>query len=462
MKSDVQLLRRYVEDAAEDAFAEIVARHTSLVYSVALRKVNSPAVAADIAQAVFVGLVQSSSKLCRELPENAALAGWLCRTAANLSLKSLRDESRRQSRERLAMAEFEPTSNTGDDWTRLRPVLDDAIGELSDPDAEAVVLRYFENQDLVSVGRALGVSDDTAQKRVSRALDKLRTLLLRRGVATTAALETVLSANAMQAAPPGLAVSIANAAVLSGTTLTAVTHIAMTTLQKSMFAAALAALAGAGIYEMREASTLRSKLEQQAPLAQQVQALERERDAASQRVAALRKQVDAMSQNNLELVRLRGETGMLRMQTNRLAKQLQGIAESSKASSNEPTSFPRNTWTFAGFDSPEATLQSYMWAKSRGDVETAFATATPELKEAIKDHYFKGKTDAEIAAMLSDGAKEQAGFKIMNKLMAAEDQVVFQVHIDGAQEQSYALLTMKKIDGQWKVSSAEERTDTQP
>src|SRR6266508_3589731 len=195
-KSDAQLLREYAEHGTEAAFAEIVTRHTNLVYSAALRQVASPDIAAEIAQSVFIGLARGARSLSSRLAENASLAGWLCRSARNTSRNLRRDEFRRHSRERLAMEHLDPTSETAPDWERLRPVLDDAMSELDESDYDALVMRFFKNQDLRSVGVALGVSDDTAQKRVSRALEKLREHFSRRGITTSAAaLSIVLSAN---------------------------------------------------------------------------------------------------------------------------------------------------------------------------------------------------------------------------------------------------------------------------
>jgi len=122
-------------------------------------------------------------------------------------------------------------------------------------------MRFFNNQDLRSIGQAFGVSDDTAQKRVSRALDKLREHLSRRGISSTAAaLSIVLSANAVQAAPAGLAITISAATALTGSVLSTPTMIAttkiiaMTTLQKAFIAVTTAAVIGTGIYEVRQTS----------------------------------------------------------------------------------------------------------------------------------------------------------------------------------------------------------------
>jgi RNA polymerase sigma factor (sigma-70 family) len=348
LKSDAQLLREYAEHGTEAAFTEIVTRHTNLVYSAALRQVDSPDIAAELAQCVFIDLAQGARSLSRRLAENASLAGWLCRSARNVSLNLRRDEFRRHSRERLAMEDLNPLSETAPDWERLRAVLDAAMSELDECDYDALVMRFFRNQDLRSVGRALGVSDDTAQKRVSRALDKLRDHLNRRGITTTAAaLSIVLSAHAVQAAPVGLAVSISTAAALAraavntSTAIAFTKNIAMTTLQKALLATTLAAAVGTGIYEARRAShlqeqTIALRLQEDALAAQ----LQQERDAASNQLAAARQQSGRSKSDLSELLKLRAEVGKLRGDARELARLKAGAA----SPADDPTASELSSW----------------------------------------------------------------------------------------------------------------------
>jgi uncharacterized protein YlxW (UPF0749 family) len=171
-------------------------------------------------------------------------------------------------------------------------LLDDAMDALADADRAAILLRYFENKSLREVGAALGTSDDAAQKRVSRAVEHLRELLAKRGVSVGAGeLVVVIGTHAVQAAPAGLAATIVTASALAGTTLattatiTAVKALAMTTIQKAMITAALLTAVGAGVYEARRASQLREQVQalqqQQTPLTEQIQHLQRERDDAT-------------------------------------------------------------------------------------------------------------------------------------------------------------------------------------
>ena len=323
-QSDVQLLRDYAEDGNEAAFRELVARHTDFVYSAALRQVDSPDIASDLTQGVFTDLARKARSLAEKTLGGNSLAGWLYRSTRYAALNHLRDTRRRLANERQAMEQLLINSESAPYWERIRPVLDESLDSLGDEDREALLLRYFKNLDFRAVGLALGISDDTAQKRVSRAVERLREFFSKRNVTIGASgLVVLISANAVQAAPVGLAATISSAAlagtaVSTSTLITTTKNIAMTTLQKTVITAALAVVAGAGIYEAHRASTLRNQVQnlqqQQAPLAEQLRQLQRERDAATNRLAALTEELANVKKNPSEVLKLRGEVGALRQE----------------------------------------------------------------------------------------------------------------------------------------------------
>jgi cell division protein FtsL len=258
------------------------------------------------------------------------LSGWLHRTTQNLAANAVRTNVRRQTREQEAAAMNELLSTESDaNWEHIAPYLDAALGELSEPDRDAVLLRYFEKKSAQEMAEHLGISDEAAQKRVTRAVERLREIFSKRGVAVGGSgLVVVISANAVQAAPVGLAVTISTAAALAGTTIaatataTVVKAIAMTTLQKTLVTATVAILAGAGIYEARQALQLREQnqtLQQaQATLAEQIQELRRERDDATNQVADLLAENSRLKSNpnQNELLKLRGEVAGLQNSAN--------------------------------------------------------------------------------------------------------------------------------------------------
>lgn len=216
MNDDAELLRRYAESGEEAAFAALVQRHLNLVYSAALRQLNGDAhLAADVAQLVFTDLARKA----RELTGHRVLAGWLFTSTRFAAAKVVRGEQRRHVREQEAHLMQELSQNDADaqlDWQRVRPVLDEALGELKEDDREAILLRFFQGSDYATVGARLHLAENTARMRVERALDKLRSRLESRGVTSTAAvLAAALGHQAVVAAPAGLATTITGAA-LSG------------------------------------------------------------------------------------------------------------------------------------------------------------------------------------------------------------------------------------------------------
>ena len=78
MDDDAQLLRAYVHERAQEAFAELVGRHLRLVYGIALRRVGGDrGLAEDVCQEVFCDLARKA----RGLVGHPSLAGWLFRSA---------------------------------------------------------------------------------------------------------------------------------------------------------------------------------------------------------------------------------------------------------------------------------------------------------------------------------------------------------------------------------------------
>ena len=330
MTNSQNLLAEYRQTGSDAAFRELVSRYVDLVYSTALRLVDGDAHRAqDVAQTVFVNL----SHKAQTLPADVSLGGWLHRDTCLAAGHVMRGERRRQSRERQA-AEMNALQNHADaDYSLVTPLLDEAINELGEADRTAILLRFFEQHDFRAVGQALGSNEDAARMRVNRALEKLEQFLKRRGVTTTAAsLGLVLTTNAVQAAPVGLAVTISTAAALAGTTLatattaTAIKTIAMTTLQKTVITATLAIVAGVGIYEARQAAQLREQnqtlQQERAPLVKENQKLRNEREETTRQLAALREDIERLNRNSTDLLKLRGEVGVLRRDS-RNSKQIE-------------------------------------------------------------------------------------------------------------------------------------------
>jgi RNA polymerase sigma factor (sigma-70 family) len=205
--TDNDLITRFLDGDRQNAFRALVEKHSAMIYGCARRIVGDHETAQDVTQAVFILL----SRKAPDLKNHRSITGWLYRCASLVSRDALKLSRRRAARERDSLV-AEPDA---DRWAEIAVHLDSSMNRLSENDRHAILLRFFENQSLKDVGRALGISEDTAQKRISRALEQLRKLLLLKGVALSATtLASSVSANASSSMP------LATPALLSASALT--------------------------------------------------------------------------------------------------------------------------------------------------------------------------------------------------------------------------------------------------
>lgn len=286
------------------------------------------------------------------------------------------------------------------DYSLVAPVLDEAINELDEEDRTAIVLRFFQQTNYRAIGAALNSTEDAARMRVTRALEKLESRLKRRGITTTAAsLAVVLGAHAVQAAPTGLALSISTVAATTGTilattsTVTTTKAIVMTTLQKTTIAATVAVLTGVGIYEARQASHLREKLQtlqrQQAtlPSAAIPGALSNLQSEIAQLALENAALTTALAQATTDKTRLETE----RNQAKRAAGLYKEVADLNNAKNAKPTNvYPtvRHVWVGWGRLGRVGALSkadpSQLSSEEKTALEAARTQALEELPALVK------------------------------------------------------------------------------
>jgi len=246
MMEDAELLRCYVEECSEKAFAELVERHLKWVYPLALRLVGGDRhLAQDVAQSVFTDLAIKA----RGLTRHRILAGWLYTSTRYAAAQLVRSERRRVARDQLA---YEMTEMSTPDHPKegesIAPVVDEVLPLLKPRDREALLLRFFEGKTFAELGATLSLSADAARMRVERALEKTQALLLKRGVTSTAtALAGVLGTHSSWAAPAGWAAAISSTALATAaaaTSASSVSAIAFMTLSKTKFIILTTLLAG--------------------------------------------------------------------------------------------------------------------------------------------------------------------------------------------------------------------------
>lgn len=314
-RADIDLLRQFAADRSDEAFATLVSRHLNLVYSAALRHVRDADLAKDVSQTVFLLL----AKKARSLSQTTILASWLYRAAGYVAADVLKSENRRRHRETAAMEPLceSPSANAAP-WREIEPFLDRAMEDLGEKDRALVLLRYFENKSLKDVGAAFGITEDAAQKRVARAVEKLRENLVRRGATVSSGtMIAAIAAFATQAAPPALAGSVVAAAatasvavsVSAGTAL-AIHFISMSKM-KIAAAAVLAVAAVSAPVVSQHRSLVELRAENQTLKARLQQAAAAPSDARSA-TGILPEELAQLRVEAAEVHQLRGEIALLK------------------------------------------------------------------------------------------------------------------------------------------------------
>ena len=236
MGDDMTLVREFAASRSDSAFAALVQRHIGLVHSAALRQSGDAHLAGDITQAVFIILARKAATL----GPKTVLSAWLYRTTRYAAADALKTRRRRQIREQEAFMQStlnscgDASSPTIDEeiWAQLAPLLDDALNQLGETDRAALVLRYFENKTAREIAGALRMEEEAAQKRVARALEKLRAIFAKRGVTLTPTdIAGTVTANSVKAAPAGLAVTVMAAAVKGAAVTASITAIVNGTMK---------------------------------------------------------------------------------------------------------------------------------------------------------------------------------------------------------------------------------------
>jgi RNA polymerase sigma factor (sigma-70 family) len=464
MNDDAQLLQEYIEHGSDRAFGELVSRHIDVVYSAAFRVGAGDAhLAEDVAQMVFADLAQRA----RKLPRAVVLAGWLYRHSYFTACKAVRAERRRKAREQTAveMSVVQQEAEAG--WDEIAPVLDEAVNELAPTDQEALVLRFFQKRDFRSIGTALGVSEDTAQKRVSRALDKLQVILKGRGaVLTTAALGAVIATEATVAAPAGLAVSITGvslAAVASATGFDLVlNYMAASKLKAGIIMAALIASVAAPLVMQRQA-LLRTRREN-ARLQEQAREVETLR-AENKRLSGIKVRVEELERlrsEHTEVLRLRGQAALARTLSNELAK-----LKTPKQSGAEQTALgsgpriPVASLRDSGMGTPEASAHTLFWAMHTGNKERfkevvdveKFTGALHELRRKV-DPGFKPEEDHDDTFSINSLQKngEFQSIQLLSQCFSDPDEAELEIAVadtDGSTDTN--TFRFRRVGEEWKL-----------
>lgn len=375
MQDDAELLRRYVLEKSDAAFGEIVRKHLTLVYSVALRQVAGDLhLAEDVTQQVFTALARKAEMLSHR----PSVSGWLYRSTHFAASDLVRAERRRRTREQEAFNMDSPANSSDHvDWDRIRPVLDAAIADLGERDRDAISLRFLEGRSFAEIGAKLQSSENTARMRVERALDKLHAALTRRGVTSTAAAIGIAVANqASMAAPLGMAANVTSSAlasVSSGTAFTTVGFFLMNKISTAIVGAVALTASVVGYEEVRANRELRAEL--RPPSVSNSDLVKSQEENRSLNAA-----LKSLGLKNPEAE----ELARLQERATRLSARPPGVLDSELQAAA--------SWSNVGRATPEAATRTFHWAMYTDNLDTVaqfvnFDDDTRENREAFMAYF---------------------------------------------------------------------------
>jgi RNA polymerase sigma factor (sigma-70 family) len=176
---DGQLLHRYVSTHDENAFAALVERYGPMVLGVCERVLQHSHDAEDAFQATFLVLARRAATL----DGRGSLGNWLYAVAYRTAIKARQCAARRRARELQVLNMSTVLSSEEEEWSDLRPLLDEELNHLPVKYRAPLVLCYLEGKTQEQAARELGWPTGSMSRRMNRARDLLQERLARRGLA---------------------------------------------------------------------------------------------------------------------------------------------------------------------------------------------------------------------------------------------------------------------------------------
>ncbi len=173
--SDAQLLERFVAGRDEAAFELLLWRHGPAVLGVCQRLLRCPHDAEDAFQATFLVLARKAGSIARR----EAVGSYLYRVAYRVALRM---RAERRSGEPVDADTLAAPADAGPAWREFCAVLDEEVNRLPARHRDAFVLCCLEGKTGEEAARELGCPPGTVSSRLTRARERLRRRLVRRGL----------------------------------------------------------------------------------------------------------------------------------------------------------------------------------------------------------------------------------------------------------------------------------------
>lgn len=181
---DGELIAR-AQQSDLDAFNQLVQRHQSAVYSVAIRYMRAPDLADDVTQDAFLRAYQNIGTFNNR--DGIGFRSWLLRIASNRALDILRSRRRRPA-DSLDAAMDDDESNWAPEDPSETPLafaergdlathLEWALGQLSPDQRIVVILSDIQGHSYDEIAAITDIAPGTVKSRLHRGRARLREIL---------------------------------------------------------------------------------------------------------------------------------------------------------------------------------------------------------------------------------------------------------------------------------------------
>jgi hypothetical protein len=195
-----------------------------------------------------------------------------------------------------------------------------------------------------------------------------------------------------------------------------------------------------------------------------IDTLETEANQSTQTADLVKTSADKLRTQTGELAKLRGEVTQLRTvatnaaaltaENQRLRQQLQARGSAVPPAQPSPLEayagrdqFPRNSWNFAGYNSPEAALVSAIWAMREGDPKTYLNSLAPDEQQRVAQNW-QGKSETELAEKHKNDVAAISGLRVLGRENSAPNEMVMSVYLEGPGR--VEKVRMSQVGQDWK------------
>ncbi len=195
------------------------------------------------------------------------------------------------------------------------------------------------------------------------------------------------------------------------------------------------------------------------------------KESAAALQARHQKEKQRLEQEAREVHKLRGEVNRLRggadsaarlQEANRqLERENRTLRESATetaagaaAAAVERDSFPKESWQFLGYASPEDALVSAIWTMQQGDPQSYFESLAPVEQERMARRW-QDKTEAEISSKHQSDVAAISGLRVLSRRDVSNHEAVLDVYIESTEGQGrMETVSMQRIGNEWKFAGS--------